>query len=281
MKKNIIETVMANHSGLGEFVNGMEFVKEIHSLYKNLGGMKNPQIAKGIVKYVVNENMLDWQYVIMFLGYLFEKIDKEGVTACKESIDWKSACEKCYPKELDKVKTKVAFKDLFYLISLNNDEDIDNLLTESTLSAYGWHNIVKRMVAIYEEILSTSTLFTEPNVEEVESSIEVNEIEHLAIPVEGEKEAIEETITTTTITTPMESKEHTDAPEPVAYKKYARGRTIILKCSDGTVTEWSSPVDIEKSIGIPAGNIRKNVSGNSDSMRFNHKKYIASYKEAC
>lgn len=277
MKKNIIENVMANHSGLGEFVNGMEFVKEVHSLYKNLGGMKNYQIAKGIIKYVANENELGWNYVVMFLGYLFENIDKEGITACKESIDWKSACKKCYPKELDKVKTKVAFKDLFYLIALNNDEDIDNLLAESTLSAYGWHKIVKRIVAIYEEILSTSILFVEPTVEDAESPTEVKvETEILDTPV-----VVKKVTTASSIPTTVESEEHTDTPKPVPHKKYARGRTIILKCPDGTVSEWANVKAIKDAVGIPEGAVRKNLSGHSASMRFNRKKYIASYKEAC
>lgn len=275
---------MANHLGLNEFVNGMEFVKEVHSLYKNLGGMKNYQIAKGIIQYVANENELGWNYVVQFISYLVEQIDKKGITACKENIDWEQACIKCFPKELELVKTKSAFKDLFYLVALNKNEDADALLTESTLSAYGWHLIVKNMVALYEEMLSTSTLSVDSTVKEVESPIEVKEeTECFATQIEEVKNVIEEkeVITASTITTTIESKEHADTLKPVAHKKYARGRTIILKCPDGAVTEWASPKDIEKSIGIPVGNIRKNLSGNSDSMRFNHKKYIASYKEAC
>lgn len=288
MKNNIIEKVMANHSSLGEFVNGMEFIKEVHSLYKSLGGMKNYKIAKGIIKYVANENELGWEYVMQFISYIVEQIDKKGITSCKENIDWEQACIKCFPKELELVKTKSAFKDLFYLVALNNNDNVDNLLMESTLSAYGWHLIVKSLVSLYEEMLSTSTEFAEPHIllsKDEESASIMEESEAIDTPteepkVEDESPSIAEcpsvTPTVAEITEPLVKSAKTVPP-----KKYARGRTIVLVEPDGARTEWVNAKAIEKSIGIPEGSIRKNVSGNSTFIRYKHKIYKASYKEAC
>ena len=64
-------------------------------------------------------------------------------------------------------------------------------------------------------------------------------------------------------------------------QKYKRGRRIILEHPDGTISEWQSPQAIQEAVGIPQGAIRKNISGNSGYIRFNHQKYQASYKEAC
>ena len=130
---------MTKHSSLNEFVDGMRFLRELHSLYKDLGGMKNNETAKGFLLYVAKENEMAWHYVVQFIFYLFEQIDKKGISKCKENIDWEKTCRKCYPKILDLTKTKSAFKDLFYLIAMNKGDDIDELIAESILSAYGWH----------------------------------------------------------------------------------------------------------------------------------------------
>lgn len=286
MKHNIVDKIMAKHSGLNEFVNGMEFLKEVHSLYKNLGGMKNYQIAKGIIKYVVNEKELDWNYVVTFIGYLFDEKDKKGITACKENIDWEQACKRCYPKVLELTKTKSAFKDLFYLIALNNNEDIDVLLTESTLSAYGWHKIVKYMVELYEEILNTNAEYAEYISEKEELSMDAEMVESTKLPtddvetVENSKEVI--TLSDVENCSDAQEEQTIDKQKSSVTKKYARGRHIVLKClTDGTETEWATPKEIEDSIGIPMGAIRKNVSRNSNYIRYNSKKYQAFYKEAC
>lgn len=289
MKKNIIEKVMANHPGLGEFVNGMEFIKEVHSLYKSLGGMKNNQIAKGIIRYVANENDLGWEYVVQLISYIVEQIDKKGINSCKENIDWEQACIKCFPKELELVKTKSAFKDLFYLVALNNNDNVDNLLVESTLSAYGWPLIVKGLVSLYEEMSSTSTDFVEfPLLNEEESTSIMEENNAIDTSKEDSKVEDESTSIIECPSATLKVEDVIEATEPIvnsaksiSNKKYARGRAIVLVDPDGTITEWGSAKAIETSIGIPEGSIRKNVSGNSTFIRFNHKKYKASYKEAC
>lgn len=280
MKKNVIEKIMAKHSSLNEFVDGMAFLKEVHSLYKVLGGMNNYQIAKGILRYITKENELEWDYVVRFIFYLIEEIDKKGLSECKKNIDWEFACKKYCSDELSKTKTKVAFKELFYLVALNNNDDIDDLLAEPILDAYGWYQIVKKTVAQYEEILSTNTEYAEHMLEE-------KEMECDTLDVHKEKNNIQEEsqkniCTSTTPKVDGEENVHSEENSDfIAPKKYVRNRTIILKClTDDTETEWSSPKAIEDSIGIPMGTIRKNVSGHTNYIRFNNKKYQATYKVA-
>lgn len=280
MKKNVIEKLMAKHSSLNEFVNGMAFLKEVHSLYKVLGGMRNYLIAKGILRYITIENELEWDYVVRFIFYLIEEIDKKGLSECKKNIDWEFACKKYCSDELSKTKTKVAFKELFYLVALNNNDDIDDLLAEPILDAYGWYQIVKKIVAQYEEILSTNTEYAEHMLEE-------KEMECDTLDVHKEKNNIQEEsqkniCTSTTPKVDGEENVHSEENSDfIAPKKYVRNRTIILKClTDDTETEWSSPKAIEDSIGIPMGTIRKNVSGHTNYIRFNNKKYQATYKVA-
>ena len=280
MKKNVIEKLMAKHSSLNEFVNGMAFLKEVHSLYKVLGGMRNYLIAKGILRYITIENELEWDYVVRFIFYLIEEIDKKGLSECKKNIDWEFACKKYCSDELSKTKTKVAFKELFYLVALNNNDDIDDLIAEPILDAYGWYQIVKKIVAQYEEILSTNTEYAEHMLEE-------KEMECDTLDVHKEKNNIQEEsqkniCTSTTPKVDGEENVHSEENSDfIAPKKYVRNRTIILKClTDDTETEWSSPKAIEDSIGIPMGTIRKNVSGHTNYIRFNNKKYQATYKVA-
>ena len=280
MKKNVIEKLMAKHSSLNEFVNGMAFLKEVHSLYKVLGGMRNYLIAKGILRYITIENELEWDYVVRFIFYLIEEIDKKGLSECKKNIDWEFACKKYCSDELSKTKTKVAFKELFYLVALSNNDDIDDLIAEPILDAYGWYQIVKKIVAQYEEILSTNTEYAEHMLEE-------KEMECDTLDVHKEKNNIQEEsqkniCTSTTPKVDGEENVHSEENSDfIAPKKYVRNRTIILKClTDDTETEWSSPKAIEDSIGIPMGTIRKNVSGHTNYIRFNNKKYQATYKVA-
>lgn len=278
--KKYLEKIMAKHSSLNEFVDGMTFLKNVHSLYKVLGGMRNYLIAKGILRYITIENELEWDYVVRFIFYLIEEIDKKGLSECKKNIDWEFACKKYCSDELSKTKTKVAFKELFYLVALNNNDDIDDLLAEPILDAYGWYQIVKKIVAQYEEILSTNTEYAEHMLEE-------KEMECDTLDVHKEKNNIQEEsqkniCTSTTPKVDGEENVHSEENSDfIAPKKYVRNRTIILKClTDDTETEWSSPKAIEDSIGIPMGTIRKNVSGHTNYIRFNNKKYQATYKVA-
>ena len=281
MKKNVIEKIMAKHSSLNEFVDGMAFLKEVHSLYKVLGGMNNYQIAKGILRYITKENELEWDYVVRFIFYLLEEIDKKGISESKKNIDWERACKKYYSDELSKIKTKVAFKELFYLVALNNNDDIDDLLAEPILEAYGWYQIVKKTVAQYEEILSTNTEYAEHMLEE-------KEMECDTLDVHKEKNNIQEEsqkniCTSTTPKVDGEENVHSEENSDfIAPKKYVRGRPIVLKClTDGKEMEWTTAKAIEDSLGIPKGAIRKNVSGHSKYIRHNNIKYQAFYKEVC
>ena len=282
MKKNVIEKIMAKHSSLNEFVDGMAFLKEVHSLYKVLGGMNNYQIAKGILRYITKENELEWDYVVRFIFYLLEEMDKKGISESKKYIDWERACKKYYSDELSKIKTKVAFKELFYLVALNNNDDIDDLLAEPILEAYGWYQIVKKTVAQYEEILSTNTEYAEHMLGEEEKEMKCDTLDVHTEKKNTQDDTQENICTSTTPNVDGEEEVHSEEKADfIAPKKYTRNRTIILKClTDETETEWSSPKQIEDSIGIPMVSIRKNVSGHSKYIRFNNKKYQATYKVA-
>lgn len=286
MRNNIIEKVMANHPNLSEFVNGMEFIKNTHSLYKDIGGMKNNRVAKGIIKYVTAENELCWNYVVQFVYYVMEGIDKKGTMACKEDIDWQEACCMCFPKELKQIDTKRAFKELFKILAYNNEEDTDELLAEPILNAYGWPLIVKKLVGLYEEILCTSTEYAEQNPLHEQQPDCIMEEENISdAPAEennilGEnKDSLESSSTDLIIETSTDSPIHKE--KATSNKKYARGRSILLTGPDGEITEWSSVKAINKEIGIPEGSIRKCVTGHSTSIRYNNQKYVATYKEAC
>lgn len=290
MKQNIIEKVMAEHPLLGEFVNGMEFIKDVHSIYKYLGGVKNANSAKGFIKTIADENEVSWCYVVQFLSYLLEKIDKSGIITCKENkedLDWEQVCKKCYPKELKLVKIKRAFKDFFYLVALNNNDNIDALLEEFALNNYGWQKIVVKVVGLYEEILSTNTEYVEPSIvkEDIAEPI-AEEVAVVDTSITEEKASVEEpkkVITTTSISAVSDdSEEHSsDKTKVVENKKYARHRTIVLKYPNGEKEDFPSPKAVSDSTGIPMGAIRKNVSGHSTYIRFNKEKYQASYKDAC
>lgn len=271
MQKNIVNKVMMSHPKLNEFVDGSEIAKQVHSLYKILGGIKNPSAAKGFLRYVTNENEYGWDYVVQFLFYFIEQIDNKGLAICKDNIDWEVACKKSYPKILALTKTKTAFKDLFFLIALNNGDDTNVLLADATLAAYGWEKIVKKIVATYEEWLCTSTEIAEYTL--------LNDIMQKEEVLEGS--VVETKENTSAAYEEVSEEDKKCKTETVPQKKYARGRTIVLSClSDGTEEEYPNPMAIESSIGIPMGNVRKNVSGHSDFIRFNNKKYKASYKMA-
>ena len=266
-------------SAVESFAKGDLYTK-LSAVFMGAGLIGHKQIAKGILRYITKENELEWDYVVRFIFYLLEEIDKKGISESKKNIDWERACKKYYSDELSKIKTKVAFKELFYLVALNNNDDIDDLLAEPILEAYGWYQIVKKTVAQYEEILSTNTEYAEHMLEE-------KEMECDTLDVHKEKNNIQEEsqkniCTSTTPKVDGEENVHSEENSDfIAPKKYVRNRTIILKClTDDTETEWSSPKAIEDSIGIPMGTIRKNVSGHTNYIRFNNKKYQATYKVA-
>lgn len=279
--KKYFEKIMAKHSSLNEFIDGMTFLKNVHSLYKVLGGMKNYLIAKGILRYITIENELEWDYVVRFIFYLIEEIDKKGISECEKNIDWEFACKKYCSDELSKTKTKVAFKELFHIVALNNNDDIDDLLAEPILDAYGWYQIIKKIVAQYEEILSTNTEYAEHLLGEEEKETECASLDVHTEKNNVQEESQENICTSTTPKVDDEENVHSEENSDfIAPKKYARNRTIILKClTDETETEWSSAKEIKNSVGIPMGAIRKNVSGHSKYIRYNNKKYQATYKE--
>ena len=287
MQKNIIQKVMAKHSSLNEFVDGMGFLRELHSLYKDVGGMKNNETAKGFLLYVAKENEMAWHYVVQFIFYMFEHIDKKGISKCKENIDWEKTCRKCYPKILDLTKTKSAFKDLFYLIAMNNGDDTEELIAESTLSAYGWHLIVKAMVELYEEILCTNTEYADHISAKEELPMEIEKVSESSETPTENAETVEEPKEVITVSegekcSEVQEEQSSVKQEVSAKKKYVRGRPIVLKClTDGKEKEWATAKAIEDSLGIPMGAIRKNVSGHSKYIRYNNMKYQASYKEVC
>ena len=262
LKENISKITKQNPS-LGEFIDGLDFIKQVYSIYKIIGGIENQNCSKGVFKYVANENEIGWTYVLKFLNLLMTNVDQKGFGACKERVDWENVCKQYCPKEMNEANTKVAFKDLFYLVSLNKYDDIDSILAEHHLAAYGWQMIVKKVVALYEDMLCTDTQYVE-------------QICPKEAPVE-EKPVMEKTPDVMKV--PVKKKELSSQSQKP--QKYKRGRTIILEHPDGTRSEWKSPKAIQEAVGISQGAIRKNISGNSEYIRYNHQKYQASYKEAC
>ena len=218
---------------------------------------------------------------------MFEHIDKKGISKCKENIDWEQTCRKCYPKILDLTKTKLAFKDLFYLIAMNNGDDTEELIAESTLSAYGWHLIVKAMVELYEEILCTNTEYADHISAKEELSMEIEKVSESSETPTENAETVEEPKEVITVSKGEKCSEVQEELSSVKQevstkKKYVRGRPIVLKClTDGKEMEWTTAKAIEDSLGIPKGAIRKNVSGHSKYIRHNNIKYQAFYKEVC
>ena len=287
MKKNIIQKIMAKHSSLNGFVDVMRFLRELHSLYKGLGGMKNYETAKGFLIYVAKENEIAWHYVVQFIFYLLEQIDKKGISKCKENIDWEQTCRRCYPKILDLIKTKSAFKDLFYLIAMNKGDDTEELIAESTLYAYGWHLIVKAMIELYEDILCTNTEYADHISAKEEHPMEIEKVSESSETPTKNAETVEEPKEVITVSegekcSEVQEEQSSDKQDVSAKKKYVRGRPIVLKClTDGKEKEWATAKAIEDSLGIPMGAIRKNVSGHSKYIRHNNMKYQASYKEVC
>lgn len=268
-----ISKITKQNSSLCEFIDGLDFMKQVHSIYKIIGGIENQSCSKGILKYVANENEIGWTYVVKFLNLLMTNVDQKGFGACKEKVDWENVCKQYCPKEMKEANTKVAFKDLFYLMALNKNDDIDSILAEHHLAAYGWKQIVKKVVALYEEMLCTDTQYVEQICPKEAPVMEVEEEE---APVE-EKPVMEKSPDVMKV--PVKKKELSSQSQKP--QKYKRGRRIILEHPDGTISEWQSPQAIQEAVGIPQGAIRKNISGNSGYIRFNHQKYQASYKEAC
>jgi hypothetical protein len=260
MIKEIITKITKQNSSLCEFIDGLDFIKQVHSFYKIIGGIQNPSCSKGILKYVANEHEIGWMYVVKFLNLLMTNVDQKRFEAYKENIDWECVCQQYCPKEMKEANTKVAFKDLFYLVALNKNDDIESILAEHYLSAYGWYQIVKKVVALYEDMLCIDKQYVEQICPKEAPVMEVEEV-----PV------VEKV--------PVKKKEHF-APSQKP-QKYKRGRTIILEHPDGTISEWKDTQAIHEALGISKVAVRKNISGNSRYIRFNHQKYQAFYKEAC
>ena len=267
-----ISKITKQNSSLCEFIDGLDFIKQVHSICKIIGGIENQSCSKGIFKYVANENEIGWTYVVKFLNVLMTNVDQKGFGACKEKVDWENVCKQYCPKEMKEANTKVAFKDLFYLVALNKYDDIDSILAEHHLAAYGWQMIVKKVVALYEEMLCTDTQYVEQICPKEAPVMEMEEA-----PAVEEKPVMEKTPDVMKV--PVKKKELSSQSQKP--QKYKRGRRIILEHPDGTISEWQSPQAIQEAVGIPQGAIRKNISGNSGYIRFNHQKYQASYKEAC
>lgn len=271
-KKNIIQQIAVDF-------DGEAFTKEMHTIYKNFGGISAPHIGKGFAKYVSEELGIDWYQVVVFLNKLLESHSSKDYQVAKNNINWEVVCQKHCSKMLAITKTKTAYKCLFYLIAESNCWNADSILAEHILNAFGWDKIARTLVFLYENLyvrasfadkIEEVTVSEETKVEPVavmeEEPMEVVETEPIAVdivadPVEtiGKLPSIEDLISELAL---EEVAPVVVAPTSLS-TRYKRGRKVkVTYLDDGSFVIYKSATLAEKGTGICHASANKCLNAN-------------------
>lgn len=271
-KKNIIQQIAADFDGVA-------FTKEMHTIYKNFGGITARHIGKGFAKYVAEEMGIDWYQVVVILNKLLESHSSKDYQIAKNNINWEAVCQKHCSKMLVLTKTKTAYKHLFYLMAESNCWNADSILAEHILNAYGWDKIARTLVFLYENLYVRASFADEVEDAEVieeakDESVEVMEEEPTEI-VETEPIAVEtvadslETIGRLPSIEDLISEPILGDVVPVVATsttpstRYKRGRMVkVTYLDDGSFVIYKSATLAEKGTGICHGSANKCLNAN-------------------
>lgn len=270
-KQNIIQQIAVDFDGVA-------FAKEMHTIYKNFGGITARYIGKGFAKYVSEELGIDWYQVVVFLNKLLKSHNSKDYQTAKNNINWEVVCQKHCSKMLAITKTKTAYKCLFYLMAESNCWNAESILAEHILNAYGWDKIARTLVFLYENLYVRASFADE--IEEVTASEETN-VEPMAV-MEEEPEIVEtEPIAVDTVEDAVEAIGELPSIENLISEsilgdmvpivttsttpstRYKRGRKVkVTYLDDGSFVIYESATLAEKGTGICHGSANKCLNAN-------------------
>lgn len=271
-KKNIIKQIAVDF-------DGEAFTKEMHTIYKNFGGISAPHIGKGFAKYVSEELGIDWYQVVVFLNKLLESHSSKDYQIAKNNINWEAVCQKHCSKMLVLTKTKTAYKCLFYLMAESNCWNADSILAEHILNAFGWDKIARTLVFLYENLYVRASFADE--IEEVTVN-EETKVEPVSVTKEEPMKVVEaEPIAVDTVVDTLETIGKLPSIEDLISEpilgdvvpvvatsttpstRYKRGRMVkVTYLDDGSFVIYKSATLAEKGTGICHGSANKCLNAN-------------------
>jgi len=291
MQNCIVRKLENEYPVLNSVIDGTFFLKEVYNTYYNaLGGhVKNSQASKELLGSLSEENDMRWEDIVTYLYIMLENYIPGFYQKYYESLDWEGICKS--DEKINKfLKTYKPnwknYKRLYKLVLLNEGKKEEDFLMEYILESYGWDNVVKDSICLFEEYLRTDSeeVSQELNLVEctptdIEDS-EENNIETIAVSVNDE--VVSEQKPMIVDETEPKTPETPAITSPMTTGKKKRGkpcRPVVFIFNDGTEKVYLTEDAAATDMGTNRSTMHRIICGQQGTLNRKEIEFKVMYKD--